>query len=418
MIKKISSVLVVILFLISNTINVYASESVAARIGNKYFDTLEDAINAATSTDIIHLTSNIFLDKTLEINKNVNINLNNYNIEAEEQVFLIQGGSLNLSGNGKIRETKPNYGAIMLKGSDDPDKEDFSTVSVGNGITLEGWSGIFINQYNKTGYGILVNINGTINAVNDGSGSPGAGIYVNGNIQHQNNSPIINLTDTSKITSSGTGIYAAGYANYYIKGAYIEGVDSGLGIKSGYFHILDGTIIGSGEDRTPTGGNNNGIDPSGVAIQLESNPGYIGNIELIIKDGTIKSNNSNVIYEYVVNNTNTQVKDMDLSGGTYISNAGKEVFSLSDSFKATHPRFISGGSYSSDPSNYLKSGYSASKTNSLYEVTSQTISMFGLNNENSNNLSWIIIIIVLGLAALIGYINRKKIFEFINSTKK
>lgn len=406
------------IILVSQSVNVYASETVKARIGNEFFDTLEEAINAATSNDIISLTSNVTLDETLEINKNVNINLNNHNIESPEQVFLIQGGSLNLSGSGTIRETKPNYGAIVIKGSNERDKEDFSTVSIGSGITLEGWSGIFINHNNKTGYGIRVNMNGKINAIDDVNGSPGAGIYVNGYVQNKTNSPIINLSNTVNITSTGTGIYAAGYAQYYINGAYIEGKESGLGIKSGYFNILNGTIIGSGEDKTPTTGNNNGINPSGVAIQIESNPGYTGNIELNIKDGTFNSKNSNVIYEYTVNDSLTSVKNISITGGVYTSDANKSVFYLSDHFKAIHPNFISGGSFSSDPTNHLKSGYSASlNEDSLYEVVSSTMSVF--NKLETNNNTWVPIIIIISLVIL-GisiYFNHNKIFDFINSIR-
>ena len=80
-----------------------------------FFDTLEEAINAANSTDVINLTTNVSLNDTLEIKKTVNINLNSNNIIAPEKVFLIQGGSLKLTGNGKIIESNPNYGAIMLK---------------------------------------------------------------------------------------------------------------------------------------------------------------------------------------------------------------------------------------------------------------------------------------------------------------
>lgn len=47
-------------------------------------------------------------------------------------------------------------------------------------------------------------MNGTINAVDDINDGPGAGIYVNGNIKDDNNSPIINLGGTVKITSTGT----------------------------------------------------------------------------------------------------------------------------------------------------------------------------------------------------------------------
>lgn len=414
--KKLFFVGIIFLLFTVLPINIRASDLAQARIGNRYFDSLEDAIAAASSTDIINLTSNVTLNEPLNINKTVNINLNGKTIQADEKVFVVHGGSLNLSGNGLIKESKPNYGAIVIQGSEDSNKKDFSTISVGSGITLEGWSGIFINHYNKTGYGILVNMNGSINAVNDVDGGSGTGIYVNGNIQHENNSPIINLSDTAKITSTGNGIYAAGYATYNINGAYIEGKESGLGIKAGVFNILDGSIIGSGEDKTPTSGNNNGIRPTGVAIQIESNPGYAGNIELYIKDGTFNSKNSNVVYEYTTNNT-TEVKNLNISGGSFTSNGGKDVFLLSNSLKSIHPKFISGGSYSSDPTKYLKSGYSVQKNeNSLYEVISSTIQVFGSNSQsNSSGLSTIIVISSLLIIGFVVYLNRNNIGNFISS---
>lgn len=274
----------------------------------------------------------------------------------------------------------------MLKGSNDASKKDFSTISIGSGITLEGWSGIFINHLNNTGYGILVNMNGKINAVNDMNGGKGVGIYVNGNIKHQVNSPIINLSDTVVITSTGNGIYSAGYATYNINGASISGDESGLGIKSGVFNILNGKISSNGADKTPTSGNNNGINASGTAIQIESNPGYSGNIELNIKDGTFTSKNSNVIYEYVINNGKTQVKDINISGGVFEAKEDKDIFLLSNDFKIKHQGFISGGRYSSNPDGYLKAGYDINENNGFYEVISSTMGMFSYNENNKNNL--------------------------------
>lgn len=256
-------------------------------------------------------------------------------------------------------------------------------------------------------------MNGTINAVDDTSGDSGAGIYINGNIKHENNAPIINLTDTSNITSTGPGIYAAGYATYNINGAHIEGTESGLAIKSGIFNIKDAIIVGTGADNTPTSGNNNGINSSGAAIQIESNSNYAGNIELNIDDGTFVSNKSNVIYEYTVNNSDTQVNDIDISGGTFSSNAGKSVFSLSNSFKNNHSNFISGGTFSSDPSSYLKNGYSAEEFNNEYEVVRSTMLELNNNEKHLNNNPTIPIIITISIILLgvIIYLNRKKIFK-------
>lgn len=365
---------------------------------------------SASSTDTITLTNDVSLKHTLDIKKTVNINLNGNDIEASNKVFFVKGGSLNLSGSGTIKETKPYYGAIVLEGSDNPNDKDYSTISVGKDVTLEGWSGIFIDHHDKKAYGILINMDGNINAFNDIDGGEGAGIYVNGNIKHEDNSPIINLGNTVKINSTGNGIYAAGYATYNIDGAYIAGAQSGLGIKSGVFNIVDATIMGTGKDETPTSGNNNGINASGTAIQMESNPSYKGDIELTIKKGTITSENSNVIYEYTVNKTLTKVKKIDISGGTYKSNAKKDVFSLSDSFKTTHPKFITGGSYSSDPTNYLNNGYEVTKNNNMYDVTTNTMQVFLENNNEPDNSSGIIIIIsslVIIITAI--YLKKKEI---------
>lgn len=381
-----------------------------AKIGNRYFDSLEEAISASTSTDTILLTSDTTFQETFEIHKTVNIDLNNHTIRAPEKVFLVYGGSLNLSGVGKIVETKPNYGAIMIVGSSDPTKKDFSTVSIGSGITLEGWSGIFINHQDKTSYGVLVNMNGTINAISDTSGGAGIGIYVNGNIKHQDNSPIVNLSKTAKITSNGNGIYSAGYATYNINGASISGDESALAIKSGIFNIYDGKFTGTGEDKTPTTGNNNGINPSGAAIQMESNSKYAGDIELYIKDGQFESKNGNVIYEYTTNDVKTKVKNISITGGTYIAKQDKNVFTFSDSFKNSHSGFITGGVYSSDPSLYLKSGYSALKnSNSLYEVGSSTMDVFLAKDAGSVNLWDVIgIVAVIGILGFVVYFYRDK----------
>jgi len=407
--KKRIFVYILFLVLLVQTVKINASDSVLARIGNNYFGTLEEAINAASPNDIISLTNNITLDETLNINKTININLNNFDIKANEKVFTVQGGTLNLSGKGMVYESKPNYGAITVMGSNDSNDNNFSVVNVGKDVTLEGWSGIFIGHNNGTGYGIVVNIDGGINSIADANGVTGSGVYVNGNIQHENNAPIINLSNTARISSSGVGIYAAGYATYNIDGAYISGSEAGLGIKAGNFNITDGIIHGSGPDKTPTSGNNNGINPSGAAIQIESNTGYKGNIKLNISGGTFESEHSNAVYEYTVNGISTKVKDIDITGGKFEAGDNKNVFRLSDSFKDTHQGFITGGTYSSNPDEYLKSGYSSDvNENSMYEVVNSTISVFAFKNQNNSFI--VPIIAFIGLCVII-YLNRNKILK-------
>ena len=399
---------------------VNASIGSLVKIGNNYYETLEEAIKHAGPNDVISLISDVKLNETLEINKPVNINLNGNDITAKETVFLVEGGSLNLTGKGTIKETNPNYGAVMLKGSTDPNDKNYSTLKVGKDVTLEGWSGIFITHNNSKSYGVDVSFAGKINSVNDTSGGTGVGIYLNGKIKDKENSPVVNVLDGAKITSTGNGLYIAGYGTYNINEANIEGIEAGIGIKSGILNIDGATVKGTGPDATPTEGYNNGIKASGTSIQIESNNGYAGNIELNIDSGNFISNNSNVVYEYIGKGTHSQVTALSVSGGTFTSNKNKDVFRLSDSLKEYHNSFISGGKYSSDPTKNLKPGYSVTVKNDTFEVTKSAMKeVIGTNikeGTSGNDTKTIIIITIISLTLLLAvYLNRTKILNFLRT---
>lgn len=391
---------------------VNASVGSLVKIGNKYYETLEEAIINAGPNDTISLISDVKLSETLEINKQVNLNLNGNDITAPERVFLVQGGTLNITGEGTIKEIKPNYGAIIVKGSTELTAKDYSVVNIDKDVILEGWSGIFVTHDNLKSYGVEVKLAGKINAVDDINGSSGAGVYINGNIKDKDNSPVITILDGAKITSTGSGMYIAGYGTYNINEADIQGTKSGIGIKAGILNIDGATIIGTGPDTTPTEGYNNGIKASGTAIQIESNDGYAGNIELNVDGGSFISNNSNVIYEYIGKGTSSRVIALDISKGTFTSKSNKDVFSLSNSLKEYHNSFVSGGTYSSDPTENLKSGYSVIIDNDVYKVVKSTIkSVIGENLQEQNNN--IIIIIVSIISLVILYLNRNKIINYL-----
>ena len=384
-------------------------------VGGKYYDSLEKAIANSGSNEVVKLISDVKLDDTLNINKTVNIDLNGNNITAPSMVFKVSGGVLNINGSGIIRETEPNYGAIAVIGSTDSNDNNYSIVNVGSDVKLEGWSGIFITHDSYKSYGVVVTLEGDINAVNDVNGDTGIGVYVNGNIKDTDNAPVVNIGDDAEITSTGNGLYIAGYSTFNIGSAYIEGTESGIAIKSGKLNIDGASVVSDGEDKTPTEGYNNGVKASGTAIQIESNSGYAGQIELDISDGTFVSKNSYVIYEYIGKGSDTTVDSIDISGGTFVSDGEKPVFGLSNSFKSMHTNFIRGGEYSSDPSDYLKPGYTAVQDDAVYIVTSSSTKLVNGSNINTNDsnglLKIITITVVIGSAILLGYMNRDKILN-------
>ena len=151
----------------------------------------------------------------------------------------------------------------------------------------------------------------------------GIGIYVNGSINDEINSPVININSDSQINSTGVGLYLAGSSIVNIDNASITGEESAISIKSGTLNIKSGTFYCSGKDNTPTPGNNNGANPSGATIQIESNSGYAGNIEINISGGSFTSKNSHVIYEYIGKGNTSLVNKINIAPsnvGTAVAN--------------------------------------------------------------------------------------------------
>ena len=72
--------------------------------------------------------------------------------------------------------------------------------------------------------------------------------------------------------------------------------------------------------------------------------------------------------------------------GTYISGNSKNVFNFSDSFKNMHKGFITGGSFSSDPSSYIASGYDVANEGNMYKVAISTMgnNLLSVNNNGNN----------------------------------
>ena len=375
-----------IILFISVPIFTYASSTDEARIGNELYDTLELAIEAVKPNETITLVSNAYFKESVTINKPVKINLNNHTISADKMVFRLIGGELYLTGKGIVKEENPYYGAVVIKGSSDQNKVNFSVLEVDEDITLEGWSGI-------------------INALSDSTGGSGIGIYVNGNIKDKVNSPIITINKTASINSTGNGIYQAGYARTTINGGYIEGYESSIAIKSGTLTINDGEFVCNGPDKTPEASTGE-IEASGVVLQIESNTSYAGNMEITINNGTFKSKNSNTIYEYS-NNNKTKVISFLINNGAFRSSNGKEVFSLSQDFKDKLSPFINGGKYTTDVSKYIKNDKTLTKDESYFKVT-ESVSGKPIEKSKANTFPmYSYFLIIISILIIVIYFLKK-----------
>lgn len=350
----------------------------AFNVGTTDYETFAEALAAIPTTGgTIKLNSDVIIPYNTEIiGKKVTIDLNGHNLSAIQKVFLINNSTVDIIGTGKViniinydvaKSGTPSNSVIELRGSTTETDTDYTNLYIGPNVTLEARVGIYI-QYTilgtgKYAYGVNLEVDGKINAVDDkqsGTVYTGVGIQINGLIAHATNRPIITLNEGSKITSTGVGIFAAGNTTLVVNSTVINSVESGVAIKAGSLTLNNAKITVTGEDTSPTEGFSNGVNSSGAVIQIESNNSYAGDIGVTINGGTYTSENGVVIYEYLDSaTTETKVSSINVNSGTFIAGTGKNVFKISNELTDLGLKYVSGGTFSSNPANYLNAGYKA-----------------------------------------------------------
>lgn len=278
---------------------------VVAKIGDKGYASLKDAINAIAADGMprtIQLVTDIADQEALEIaesNKSITIDMNGHKITAKEnQPFNVTGNNVNLTftGTGEIVNANNGYQGVSMRGEN-------GHLTIGAGVTLTEAT-VFVRGKNNT-----VDINGKINVTGEQ-----AAIQTNGDDTNTGN--VINVNDPAVITSEDNAIYAAGDANYNINGGTITGA-SGVYIKSGKLTVTDGTISATGA-QAPYTANNNGADATGDGIVVDNCNYPSGSPEVSIKGGTITSENADPVASY---SRNGQPK---LTGFIYAGTYNKE----------------------------------------------------------------------------------------------
>ena len=336
--------------------------SFVAQVGNGKYTTLADAIAAAQNGDTVTLLDNVTASNiTL---KSGTLDLGGYTLDAA-------GATTNLglrAANGvdvtiKNGIVKNAYSALTIWGSNESSKP--TKVTVARDVTFtESSFGIIFTGYSaandfkgKTGYAVL-DFNGTIT-----TGDNQCPIFVMGNLGDNADSAAaigengnqINIGATARITSEEEGIVLNGMAKLsVVDGATITGADA-ITMKRGYLNITGGTFTGTGDKHVPTDAEHSGAEQSGSAITVSSTYNYSGLIDVKISGGTFESANSYGFYagQSVENDnpiafTNTSFA---ISGGNF--SGGEAAVYFADG------KFITGGTFSSDPSDYAAARYTA-----------------------------------------------------------
>ncbi len=303
---------------------------------------------------LCRLTRPLEVEESIVINRDIVIDLGGYSINSQVKnirVLDIMKGNVALIGSGSIVASNHGGVAVRIRGTDDPEIEKFSSITVGAEVMLQANNndlsyGLIISPHHRVAYGVVVNFYGVIDAYN--------GIYINGNItSKKGNIPIINIDNGAAITAhadDGVAVYAAGYALWNINDATLAAGTS-ISVKSGRLNLDGPTVSATATSRQKTA-----TIPRGAVILIEDNTVNMASVDIKIKDGIFVSQDGSVIQEYTNCHSKTSsLRALKISGGTFIAGGKRKVFQGLLDHDTT---VISGGSFSSDVQDFVKSGLS------------------------------------------------------------
>ncbi len=340
------------------------------RIGNEGYATLADAVASIQEGETAEITllKSVTNNSKININsgKNITIDLNGNDIGfSRNQQFNVEGGTLTLSGTGTVYEQEPYYAPIMMFGAAS-DMADYSVVNIGKNVTLKGWAGLFIDQNNKSDYGIVANVYGNLNSVKDITGAGGHALYVNGSIKAtEGNVPKITLDGAILNTEDGNGMYLAGYTDTVINNSTItsnsEG-STGIEIRAGKLEIVN-SIISGGMGEPTLIPNGNGSTTGNTALSVAQHTTKLP-IEVTIIGGSFNGGDAFSQQNPQGNDEAAIAKiSLDIQSGTFNGRVYSE----------NKAAFISSGTFSEAVNaNYIKDGLVeiqfGSKASTLYYI--------------------------------------------------
>ncbi len=340
-----------------------------AAIGNVHYDTLAEAVTVASDNDTITLLNDVATTSNINITKAVTLDLNGRTITANSvnasnkaaPAFTIkEGGKLDVKGTGKIKIIQ-EYAAFYVKGNATDDSSKTVNLVIGKDVTVEGGAfTVFVERYDKNNnvsYNVDVDIYGTLIGYET--------IYVSGNIKGTSgNVPEITLHSGAKIQDT-TGLYLAGYAKTTIEDnvsiEVVEGEDAEntISIAAGELTINGGTF--------KTEASLGNVQGEGGAIDEEtccalSIKQHETNLPVIVKV------NGGTFEAAIPFNQQTGEKgasaapdkvQLSITGGTFTSTSSASGATSIKSADKTG--FITGGTFSSNPTEYVADGFIAKK---------------------------------------------------------
>lgn len=350
---------------------VWAAEGDAvASIGDETYTTVQDAVDNAKAGEVIVMQSDV---KCATINvsdaeKKITLDLNGKTIRnnsTNDVIVVRNGAELTVEDNSVAKdyvyseENYPEYtgGKLISKGNGaisvvgNINDATWNETSIHSKVTVNG--GALIGQEGALfaqGNGAEITLNdgyaeGLDNAVIAGNGTQKNGIGINGGTTiNVNGGVMIGNIETSGYISCGIYHPQSGVLN--ITGGTIVSKE-GLGIlmRNGTLNLQSCNIEARGAE-----------DLAGWVGDKKTTPGADG----IVIDYSDDAYNSN--------NTPTDTRKVNISGGTIKSENQKALTVVEDDSQKTTDISITGGTFSTNPGKYIADGYLADKTEDGYQI--------------------------------------------------
>ena len=379
-----------------------------AEVDGKYYTSLQAAIDDTTEGQTVKLLKDAELTGQTNL-VGINLDLGGKTISyASENVVLglVAWGTVTIK-NGTINV--PNYGIYVVSGH--TTAENLTVVAQAEestGIYVNGDATFILDKDSSVSagwYGIVAYGTTKDNVVKDPTlkiygkvtADDGYAITGNGNRKTAPGS-LINIYDGAEVKSDRyIAIYHPQAGKLNILGGLVEGYAAGIAIKSGTLNVKSGATVSCvGAYAAPTEPNSNGAEASGAAIQIEANSGYAGGIEVNVEDGaTVKSTDGNAIYQYygwkngeTVDQAKPKLTKITITGGAIIGGSDVKAVDVYDAKNADGKIAISGGTFSTDVSDYCVEGYQATRnadgTYGVAQITGGNTSGSGTTGGNEN----------------------------------
>lgn len=270
--KVVSIALALLMVAVMLPVMAMAEGANVAKIGDTEYATLEEAFTAVTTTDATTITLLNDADVKNKIiisdKKNITLDLGGHNVTFStlKTFFYVNNATFTVNGGGSIKEANAYFAPIMMTGGP-AESANYTIVNVKNGVILEGWAGMFIDQNKGNNYGMVFNAeNATLMGKNDTNGDAGVGLYVNGEIKANANNVEISLTNAT-VSGTGDGMYLAGAADTTINGGSVTSSCTGIEIRAGSLTLNNCNVTG-GNGSVTTNANGNGSTSENVALAV------------------------------------------------------------------------------------------------------------------------------------------------------